>query len=243
MSVLTIPRKQALSSKLQFYVVVMVLSIITVYALSAALTRGVANAWYFHVEFSLNAWADDKTQVNIESYENTLTSIKKAQSLDPTHPHYAHMLGRVLHWGVDLGYEDRSRLTDVKEWYVLATKLRPMWPDPWADLVRLNNYLNGFTDETKYYINQALTMGPYNDFVRVSTMKVWLMNWSVLSGEERAALYTQFDLATKHYAKLEEILNFAKNNNKEKVLCSQLKYNPVYKAHKTTWLYKKSCLN
>ena len=224
------------------YLVLLLLILLTLYGLSSAFTRGVANAWYFNAEFSLNDWAEHKSISDKTDYENTLASIKKAQSLDPTHPHYAHMLGRVMHWGVDQGFEPKAKLEEIKAWYIVATELRPLWPDPWADLVRLNNYLNGYTDETRHYIQQALITGPYIDLVRVATLQVWLVNWPVLSGKERAALFKQFDITTKQYQKLEQILKFAKSINRQKVLCSQLKYNSAYKEHKTSWLYKKTCL-
>tara|TARA_B110000438_G_scaffold302283_1_gene359534 strand:+ start:3203 stop:3931 length:729 start_codon:yes stop_codon:yes gene_type:complete len=215
--------------------------IVTLFCLSSALSRGVANAWYFNAEFSLNGWAKEITVKDNAEYNRTLISIKKAQSIDPTHPHYAHMVGRIMHFGVDMGFEDKAQLEYVKQWYLLATELRPLWPDPWVDLLRLNNYLHGYTDETKYYIDQALSTGSFIDLVTVGTIQVWLLNWSILSGKERAMLFKQFDVATKQF-KLLDVLKFAKAINREKLLCSQLKFNIDYAKQKKSSLYTNYCL-
>ena len=235
--------KYILASKPLYYVALVTLIIITLYGLSSAFTRGVANAWYFNAEFSLNDWAKQKTISDKDEYELTLASIQKAQSLDPSHPHYAHMLGRVMHWGVDMGFEEKSKLAEIKTLYLLATELRPLWPDPWADLARLNNFLNGYTYETKYYIEQALATGPYMNLVTVATIQVWLLNWPILSGEERALLFKQFGVATKQYNTFSQVLKFSKSINREKLLCAQLKYNSDYVEHKESSLYKWQCLH
>jgi hypothetical protein len=224
------------------YAALGLLLLLTLYCLSSTFSRGVANAWYFNAEFSLNDWAKQDTIKDKAEYAQTLTSIKKAQSLDPTHPHYAHMVGRIMHWGVDMGFEDKAKLAEINQWYLLATQLRPLWPDPWVDLLRLNNFLHGLNDETKYYIDQALATGPYIDLVTIGTIQVRLLNWSVLSGKERELLFKQFEVATKQPKVLIQVLLFAKNINREKLLCSQLKFNPDYAKQKDLYFYKQHCL-
>jgi len=103
------------------YIALGMLLLLTLYCLSSSFSRGASNAWYFNAEFSLNDWATKNTIKDEAEYTSTLTSIKKAQSLDPTHPHYAHMVGRITHWGVDMGFEDTTALVDINQWYVLAT--------------------------------------------------------------------------------------------------------------------------
>lgn len=224
------------------YVVLSLLLLLTFYCLLSSFSRGVANAWYFNAEYSLNDWEAHKTVKDKEEYQRTLSTIKKAHSLDPTHPHYVHMVGRIMHWGVDIGYEDKTQLAEINQWYLLATQLRPLWPEPWVDLLRLNNYLHGYTDETKYYIEQALSTGPYIDLVTIGTIQVWLLNWPVLSGKERELLFRQFDVATKQNKVLSQVLQVAKKINREKLLCSQLKFNTYYSKQKESVLYKRYCL-
>jgi hypothetical protein len=230
-------------NKLVHYFFLGLLLLLTFYCLSSAFSRGVANAWYFNAEFSLNDWANQKTIKDKVDYQQALTAIKKAQSLDPKHPHYAHMVGRIMHLGVDMGFEDKVKLPEINQWYLLSTQLRPLWPDPWVDLLRLNNFLHGYTDETKYYIEQSLATGPYVDLVTIGTMQVWLLNWPLLSGKERELLFKQFGVATKQYIVLSQVLQFAKDINREKLLCSQLKFNTQYSRQKKSYLYRRYCLN
>jgi hypothetical protein len=125
---------------------------------------------------------------------------------------------------------------------LLATQLRPLWPEPWIDLARLNNSMQGYNDKTKYYIDQALATGPYVDLVTVGIIEVWLLNWSVLSGNEKSLLFKQFEIATKQYKQLNQVLEFTKDINREKLLCSQLKFNPQYSKQKDSYLFKRYCL-
>jgi hypothetical protein len=217
--------------------------VLTLYCLSSTFSRGAANAWYFNAEFSLNDWAAENTIKDKGEYIRTLTSIRKAQSLDPRHPHYAHMVGRIMHWGVDTGFEDKANLAEVNEWYLLASQLRPLWPDPWVDLLQLNHTLHGYDDLTKYYLEQSLNTGPYIDLVTIGTIEVWLLNWHLLTGNERARLFVQFDMATKQHKVLKQVLEFSKSINREKLLCSQLKFNAKYLKQKKSYLYKGYCLN
>jgi hypothetical protein len=103
--------------------------------------------------------------------------------------------------------------------------------------------LHSYTDETKYYIEQALATGFYIDLVTVGTLQVWLLNWSVLSGKERQLLFKQFDVATKQFQTLNQVLQFAREIKREKLLCSQLKFNPSYSKQKDSYSYRLHCLN
>jgi hypothetical protein len=217
------------------------LLLFTLYCLSSAFNRGSANAWYFNAEFALNEWAEKGKIESKEAYQVTLAAIQKAQKRDDTHPHYAHMVGRIMHWGVDMGYEDATQLIEIKQWYLLATALRPMWPDPWVDLLRLNNYLEGFNEETKNYAAQALKFGPYIDLVTTGTLELWLMNWHVLSAEEKNKLFEQFAIATKQPKVLSRVLEIATKLNRENLLCVQITYNKAYQKQKDSWVYRRYC--
>lgn len=231
-----------LDNKLVHYCSIALLLFIALYGLFSAFNRGTANGWYFNAEFALNDHSQDSAITELVDYQQTLLSITKAQSLDLTHPHYAHMLGRIMHLGVDFGFENKTKLDEVREFYLLSTKLRPLWPDPWVDLLRLNNYLYGYNEQTKHFIKQALLTGPYVDLVTVGTIQVWLLNWALLTGEERALLFNQFGIAAQQHKVLESVLEFAKSINREKLLCSQLKFNSQYLKQKKSYLFKRYCL-
>lgn len=206
-----------------------------------AFYRGTANVWYFKAEYALNEWAENGVIANKADYLETLNAITKAQTLDPNHPHYAHMVGRITHWGVDMGFEEKAKLHEVKAWYLSATEIRPLWPDPWIDLARLNNYLAGYTTETKLYIEQALKTGPYINLVTKGTLQVLMLNWNHLSGTEKRLLFDQFSIAVKQPKLLTEVLSLAKDMGRETLLCNQLKFNPAYKTQKESNIYNRYC--
>ena len=228
-------------SEVKRNITVTFLFLVCVYGLYAAYTRGNANAWYFKAEFALNDWAAEGEIPNIRQYTETLAAIEKAHSLDPGHPHYVHMLGRIIHWGIDNEFESIDKLSVVKRRYLEASELRPLWPDPWVDLARLNHYLHGYNAETQFYLERALKTGPFVDLVTISTAEILLLHWEELSGADRALLFEQFDIATKQAKVLKAVLDFAQQIEQEKLLCLQLKFNPDYKKQKESRIFKQFC--
>ena len=179
----------SIKSPVKRYVLLILLFLVTGYALYTSFIRGSANVWYYKAEFVLNDWADVGSIKDEQEYLKTLADITKAQSLDAKHPHYAHMLGRIKHWGVNNDYEPIESLVEVKSWYLKATQLRPLWPDPWVDLSSLSNYLDGYNDETIGYMNKALETGPYIALVTSGVLRVLLYNWDILSNEDKALVF------------------------------------------------------
>lgn len=226
------------TSKYQFSFALLLL--ICSYGLYASFNRGNANAWYYKAEFSLNEWSDNNAITSKLDYDDTLTAISNAYQADQSHPHYNHIYGRILHWGVLNDYEPKERIEEVKAWYLKAAELRTRWPDPWVDLAKLNNQLEGYNQETRYYIEQAIKTGPYVDYVNVGILQVLLLNWTTLTGSERALLFERFAIATKQPI-LKDVLFFAKEIGREKILCIQLNFNPAYQSIKNSSVYRKYC--
>lgn len=211
-------------------------------SMGSAVYRGSASAWYFKAEFALNNWAQAGSIESKEDYLDGLDAITTAVRLDPSHPHYVHMLGRISHWGVAQGFESHDKLPQIKQWYLQATDLRPMWPDPWMDLARLNNFTEGFTQQTKDYMAQALTTGPYIDEVNTGVIKILLQNWAVLEGSERTLMFDQFRITTLQPNVLSQSLADAKSLGRQNLLCTQLKFNPSYnQKYAKSYLYRKFC--
>jgi len=227
------------SFKRNFILVFLLLTCI--YGLYTSYTRGSANAWYYKANFALEEWSKEGTIRDQQQYSETLEAIKKAQSLDPGHPHYTHMLGKIMHWGVEFEYEEDEKLTEIKNWYFKATKLRPLWPEPWVDLARLNNYLNGYNPETQYYIQQAIKTGPFYDLVTIGVVYVLLKHWDDLSEDDKTLLFQQFSVATKQPEVFRIVMNTAKRKGREQPLCSQLNLEPEYLQLKQSYTYRQTC--
>ncbi|PCJ37576.1 MAG: hypothetical protein COA99_12605 [Moraxellaceae bacterium] len=223
------------------FLIIAGLLLICGYGLYTSYTRGNANGWYFKADFALNAWAKAGKIEDSNAYQEALAAIQKAHAMDPGHPHYVHMLGRILHQGVDYQFEPNSTLAQVKDLYLQATELRPLWPDPWIDLARLNNYLHGYNDDTRYYLKQAMAVGPFIDLVTLGALQVLLENWTDLTGADRTLLFEQFAVAVKQPKVLKAVLVYARQVNREKIVCLQLKFNPEYKQQKLSSMYAQFC--
>ncbi len=120
--------------------------------------------------------------------------------------------------------------------------MRPLWPDPWIDLAILNNYTNGYDEETKTYMQQALKTGPYINLVNNGVMQILLLNWAMLTIDEKTLLFDQFAIAAKQPELLTRILDFASQYEQVKPFCLQLKFNPDYSKQKGSSVYKRYCL-
>jgi len=229
-------------SKQKHYTILTLLFLVTVYGLYSSVVRGNASAWFYEVEFDIQNWSQAGKIEDEAHYQQTLAKVMKVHALDPGHPHYTYMVGQVMHWGVEFGYEDDVQLLVIKDWYLKSANQRPLWPEPWIDLASLNNYLDGYNQETQYYLQQALKVGPYYQTVTTGVISVLLKNWDDLSAKDKTLLYEQFAIAAKQPVILEEALTLAKEMEKENLLCVQIKFKPEYEELKDSAAYRKLCL-
>lgn len=220
---------------------VLLLSLLCLYGAYTAFYKGSANAWYYQAEFAINAWAKQGKVSSRSDYDVALTAIIKARALDPNYPHYAHINGRILHWGIISGFEGVDKYHKVKSLYLSAVANRPMWPDVWIDLAIINNYLDGFNADTQQYLAEAIETGPYIKEVITGSIEILLSNWLLLSAKDKQLMFDQFAKSVKHPDLLKASLVFATSITKQKLLCLQLKYKPEYQMAKSTWPYKKYC--
>jgi len=222
-------------------VFVLLLLVICLYGGYTAFYKGSANAWYYRAEFAINAWAKQGKVASRSEYDSALSAITKAHAIDPSYPHYAHINGRILHWGIISGFEDESKYTNIKVLYLSAIARRAEWPDVWIDLSAINNYLAGYNIDTQQYLAKAIETGPYIKEVITGSMEILLSNWALLPGKDKQLMFDQFAKSVKHPDLLKANLAFATLIDKQKLLCLQLKYKPEYHSVKSTWPYKKYC--
>ena len=222
-------------------ILVLLLLFVCLYAGYTAFYKGYANAWYYQAEFAINAWAKQGKVTSRSEYDSALAAINKAHVLDLSYPHYAHINGRILHWGIISGFENEAKYTAVRSLYLAAAARRPMWPDVWIDLATTNNYLDGYNIDTQQYLANAIETGPYIKEVISGSMQILLSNWVLLSGKDKQLMFDQFAKSVKHPDLLKANLVFATSIGKQKLLCLQLKYKPEYQTVKSTWSYNKYC--
>jgi len=217
------------------------LAVVTIWSIHTAYVRGKANIYYFRAESRLNQWAKNDKIKDKEDYQKALYSITLAHQLDPGHPHYVHILGRIIQWGIDFGFDSDSKLPQVKQYFLSSTKLRPLWPDPWIDLALLNDSLEGYTPETVHYRDQALKTGPYWDTVTSGVIKLLLKHWDVLSNSDKALLNKELKITLKRNALLEDAFYFSNQYHQVKRVCNILKSLLLINEQSENFIVKRNC--
>jgi len=213
---------QTNTSKTLKTLAVVLLAIAVLFTAYVAGKRGLANAWYYQAEYFYSDWEQSSTVGSQPRYHTAVNALDKALSLDPSHPKYWHLMGRLKLLGVNVGYEPDAVLDVVKQHFLKSTENRPMWPDTWLDLARLNNYMEGLNDDTRLYMHNALQTGPYIDLVVWGVAEILLDNWMWLSDTDKSLLEGVLRKASKQPKALKLIFESATRFEKQDVVCDVL---------------------
>jgi len=230
-----------MKNTLSRYLIIAALSIVCLSTLAVTYSWGMANAWYFNASFYISDWAKEGKLDNKADYQSALSAINKAVSYDTEHPHYHHIKGRIVHWGIGAGFEEKLTFNDVKDIYKTSVSLREAWPDVWIDLARVNFILEGLTDETLSYIDKALYYGPYQQSVTLGSLNLLMQSWNNLKPEQTALFYKQLPIALKQNRLINQVFTMAQQNNVDNLVCIQIKYNKELESLKNTWTTRKYC--
>ncbi|MBE0363246.1 hypothetical protein PULV_a3872 [Pseudoalteromonas ulvae UL12] len=222
-------------------IVIAFLMLATLSTMVFAFSWGMANVWYFSASYELDEWTKKGSIQTQADYESAYDAIAKAVAYDPTHPHYLHMQGRIVLWGINDGFVERARIDEVKALYLASTQQRASWPIPWIDLAYLNNAEQGLNQETWSYIDQALLVGPFEHAVTQGVLEIMLTNWGTIEPSRAPLFFEHFAVAAKQPKILKAVLVYAVAVGRKNLVCSQLKFDKEYKAQKESWLYKKYC--
>lgn len=217
------------------------LILLSVFCLTQYYSLGVANAHFFAVSEQLNNWAKHNKVESKEEYTNTLNSINYVLENDNQNPHYWHIKGKVVHWGIFAGFEDKAEFGNIKNYYITATELRKNWPMVWADLALVNSNLHGVNDETQGYINQALSYGPFEYEVLMALSEIYLANWQFISSEQKTLFFSSLVTLTKFGYRFESVFRLADNYGKKQLICNYVKYAKETSHLAEQGLFKRHC--
>jgi hypothetical protein len=200
-----------------------------------------ANAWYYNASYYINDWSKAGQLVNQSEYQAALSAINKAVDLDPNHPHYLHIKGRIIVWGIGANFEPKLTFHDVRALYQRALHVRQAWPDTWADLAKVNFYLEGLTPVTLFNIEQALKYGPYQQLVTTSVLDILMQSWPILTPVQKALFFKQLSIGLQQQKLISTIFNSAKSNKLNRLICTQIKFDQQFKSIKNTWVTNRYC--
>jgi hypothetical protein len=157
-----------------YFIVVFIITL-SGFGLHQALYFGLASFHNYSVINMLKHWQNSPLEHNQKDYFRIKAKAQQAVLYHPHHAEYWDLKAQVNEWGFILGYEKhQGALLEVKKQYLCATKLRPLWPDTWASLIKLKWRLQEFDQEMLYYFEQATVLGPQKPKVHLAVVELGL---------------------------------------------------------------------
>lgn len=147
------------------YALAITVCCIVIVGLFNALRFGLASAEYHQAKDIMETWHVEQKVSSAQSYQEAASAVATAKFLHSSNPLYLDLAGELNEWaaiaGADLSQQDpASSLQTAKEYYLEASKARPLWPVTWANLAMIKWRLQEFDEEMLRYLNQADRLGP-----------------------------------------------------------------------------------
>lgn len=77
-------------------------AIVLIWAMSFPVKYGIANVQYYKADHALMSWHKSTDNFSFESWQSAFLAITKATELQPLHPLYLEIQGKMLLWGLSL---------------------------------------------------------------------------------------------------------------------------------------------
>ncbi len=77
-------------------------AVLLIWAMSFPLKYGIANVQYYKADHALMSWHKSTDNFSFESWQSAFLAITKATELQPLHPLYLEIQGKMLLWGLTL---------------------------------------------------------------------------------------------------------------------------------------------
>ncbi|MCL1046202.1 hypothetical protein Q4601_16930 [Shewanella sp. 1_MG-2023] len=188
--------------------------------------KGVANAYHFKTLFYLKLWEGNQ-QPSKAQFQQAKVAAVNAYSLDNSNPHYILSFAKVLEWGAYHQFYD----IDVKkhsQLYMTAIKLRPLWPNAYADYGASLAFLNSDLDTAWPLLEKGLRYGPYTPEVLRQVLAVGFFFWPQLSVEQKKlVLETSLVAVESQWSMKLELQQLTRNYQRTSVVCSYMKYTAI----------------
>ena len=242
----SLPKANNLKTK----TVIIILMLLTITFSNISYRWAMASAWYFNSSYYLSAWSKANSLNDKDEYIAAISAINKAINYNQEHPTYYQAKGRILLWGISYGFEindesesksEREGLLKAKALFKKSVSYREAWPEPWVDLANTNYQLEGLSEETQHYLDQALLYGPYNQEVTITTLTLLMASWGSLSSKQTALFYQQLDVALPQSWLASKVFKLSSDYGLSSLLCIQVRYKASLESLRGSWLDKKYC--
>jgi hypothetical protein len=138
----------------------LLLVLLSIWGITTTAQYGAASLDYYKTKSIMSLWQGEGYIESPEQYQKAKRAASRANSKHPEHALYLDLLGQIHEWGQLSGYENKKQsLQRAKNYYLNATKIRPIWPVTWASLANVKWRLREFDDEMLLYLLRADKFG------------------------------------------------------------------------------------
>lgn len=213
--------------KRSHYLVMFFIITLCGFGLHQALYFGMASFHNYSVLNMLKKWQDSPLEHNKNDYSRIKAEAQQSVLYHPDLAEYWELLAQVNEWGYIFGYEaHEGALLEVKNQYLHASELRPLWPDSWASLVKLKWRLQEFDDQMLYYFERATQLGPQKPDVHMVVIELGLAlyaNNHFMLLNIRPEFHRRLALGLKHPKTRDQVIKLIAKYEYQALVCRWLK--------------------
>jgi hypothetical protein len=147
---------------------------------------GLANAWYFKANNSLQLWTEQPALFQLDSWQQANTAIDHAIRLHAKHPHYLLTKAKINEWGWYGGHITSKQLEHTEQYYRAAIQARPHWPNAYADFAYYLGVTQFRITEAFEQLELANYYGPYVSETLLRQLAVGLLHWDKLNPTQKS---------------------------------------------------------
>ena len=185
---------------------------------------GLASAWYYNSLNYIKLWQKNEQLFTEASFRKASLAIAKATELHPNHPDYLLLQAKIAEWGWYRGELSSNDLSQVDAWYQQAIRLRPTWPNAYADYAYFLGVTQTQITAAFSQLQLAQQYGPYTPEVFMQTLTVGFANWPVLNTAQKANTLAALQHSIKNsQITYQHALNITKISGKLSFACNFLR--------------------
>lgn len=152
---------------------------------------GVASLYYFPASYAVNQWQQSTTKPESQQLLDAQEHINNALAWQPENPHYQLMAAKIAEWAWFSGQLSTDAIAKNEQIYQHAIALRPDWPVAYADYAYFLATVQFRLADAWQQLELAQQHGAHLPEVHEKILVVAFSNWSALSVQQKAAVFTR----------------------------------------------------
>jgi len=156
-----------------------------------AIKAGVASLYYFPASYAVNQWQQSTTKPESQQLLDAQKHINSALAWQPENPHYQLMAAKIAEWAWFSGQLTTDAIAKNEQIYQHAIALRPDWPVAYSDYGYFMAMIQLRLEDVWRQFELAERHGAYLPEVHEKILVVAFSNWSALSVQQKAAVFSR----------------------------------------------------